>query len=63
MVAQIQNPGWQAGASRDLLCGHWSLRFPTVAERQEQLLTSRFCLSPSIARDMARLCFGERRHD
>jgi hypothetical protein len=57
-MAYMQNPGWQAGASRDLLGGA-SHRFFTAAERQAQLLGSRFCLSPWMARDMARLCFGE----
>ena len=62
MVAQKQNPGWRAGASRDQLVG-WLHPFPTASERQAQMLACRFCLSPSMARDLARLCFGERCHD
>ena len=62
MVCQKQNPGWQAGASRNQLgrCLHY---FPTASEHQTQMLTCRFCLSPSVARDVARLCFGEPYHD
>ncbi len=62
MAAQIQNPGWRAGASRNQLVG-WLHPFPTASERQAQMLACRFCLSPSMARDLARLCFGERCHD
>lgn len=53
-----QNPGWRAGASRNQLVG-WLQLSPTASERQAQTLASRFCLSPWMARDMARLCFGE----
>lgn len=58
-----QNPGVQAGASRDLLWFGWSHRPCTAPDWQAQTLASRFCLSPSMARDMARLCFGEARND
>lgn len=62
MVIQTQNPGWQAGGSLDQHCG---LVFPifTVSKQQAQMLGSRFCLSPWMARDLARLCFGEVNHD
>ena len=63
MTAQMQNPGVQAGASRDQLCGQFSLTKLTALERQAQMLACRFCLSPSMARDLARLCFGEPCHD
>lgn len=62
MAAHMQNPGVQAGASRNQLVG-WLPNSTTASERQAQMLACRFCLSPSIARDVARLCFGERRHD
>lgn len=60
MAPDMQNPGWQAGASRNQL-GGW-LHSPSIAsDRQAQMFASRFCLSPSIARDLAWLCFGEGR--
>lgn len=60
---EMRNPGGQAGASRDLLCVGWSHRPSTASNSQAQMLASRFCLSPSMARDLARLCFGEARND
>lgn len=62
MAAQIQNPGWQAGASLDQIGSglHSSL---TASGWQAQILASRFCLSPWMARELARLCFGEDRDD
>ena len=60
---EMQNPGGQAGASRDLLSLGWSHRPVTASDWQAQMLAFRFCLSPSIARDMAWLCFGEGRCD
>jgi hypothetical protein len=63
METKMQNPGWRAGASRDLLCGGWSHSPLTASEWQAQMLASRFCLSPWMARDMAFLCFGESCHE
>jgi hypothetical protein len=63
MTAQMQNPGdGVAGASRNQLggCLHSSL---TGSGWQAQMLASRFCLAPWMARDMAHLCFGESRND
>ena len=60
---EMQNPGLAPRASRDLLCLGWSHRPSTASDSQAQMLTSRFCLSPSMARDLARLCFGEARND
>lgn len=60
---EMQNPGGQAGVSRDLLCSGWSHPPSTASDWQAQTLASRFCLSPSMARDLARLCFGEARND
>ena len=58
MAAHMQNPGGQAGASRNQL-GGW-LHSPSIAtDWRAQMLASRFCLSSWIARDMARLCFAE----
>lgn len=62
MAAQMQNPGVQAGASRNQLVG-WLHPFSTASDRQAQMLACRFYLSPSMARDVARLCFGERCND
>ena len=59
----MQNPGGCiAGASRNQL-GGW-LHSPSIAsDWQAQMFASRFCLSPSMARDLAWLCFGEGRCD
>ena len=58
MAAQLRNAGVQPSASRDHL-GGW-LHSPSAAsDKQAQNLACRFRLSPWIARDMARLCFGE----
>ena len=58
MAAHMQNPGGQAGASRNQL-GSWLHPSPTASDWRAQMLACRFCLSPWMARDMARLCFGE----
>lgn len=62
MQAQKQNAGLHPGVSRNQLgsCLQNSL---TTSEWQAQLLACRFCLSPSMARDISRLCFGELRND
>jgi len=60
-MSQMQNPGLAPRASRDLLCVGWSHRFLTASDWREQMLASRFCLSPWMARDVSRLCFGEGR--
>ena len=62
MSPEMQNPGWRAGASRNQL-GGWLLPSLTVTDRRAQMLASRFCLSPWMARDLARLCFGEASND
>lgn len=60
MRQKKQNRGaGTAPASRDLLCLGWSHPSLTASDWQAQTLSSRFCLSPWMARDMARLCFGE----
>jgi hypothetical protein len=58
-----QNPGLAPRASRELLCHGWSHRPFTATESQAQMFACRFCLSPWMARDMARLCFGEGAND
>lgn len=62
MKPQMQNPGWQAGASLSLCRGSLCPSI-TGSDLQAQMLASRFCLSPWMARDLARLCFGEGCHD
>ncbi|WP_373084894.1 hypothetical protein [Sneathiella sp.] len=62
MTAQMQNPGLAPRASRDCFGGP-SQSFLTASEAREQMLAFRFCLSPSMARDIARLCFGEAQND
>jgi len=54
-----ENPGVGTGASSSLY-GYCSHQFHTATSRQAQILASRFSLSPWLARDIARLCFGER---
>ena len=61
-MAQMQNAGVEPGVLRNQL-GDWLPISPTASDWQAQILTSRFCLSPSMARDLARLCFGEGRSD
>jgi hypothetical protein len=57
-LSEMQNPGLAPRASRNQLVG--CLRSPlTASESRAQIFASRFCLSPSMARDMAWLCFGE----
>ena len=57
-----QNPGVQAGVSRNQL-GGWLHTSFTPAERQAQLLTARFCVSLHTARLLAVHCFGEAAND
>lgn len=60
MMPETRNAGGQPGVSCNQL-GGW-LHSPTTAlDRQAQTLACRFCLSPWMARDIARLCFGEGR--
>ena len=63
MATYMQNPGVQAGASRDLVCGSGSLPLPIATDWRAQMLACRFCLRPSMARVVARLCFGEGGND
>ncbi len=60
MAAQKNPGGGIAGASRNQLVG-WLHSPSTALDRQAQTLACRFGLSPWMARDMARLCFGEGR--
>ena len=57
-MAQMQNPGLAPRASRNQL-GGWLHPSSTASDWQAQTLACRFCLSPWMARDTARLCFGE----
>lgn len=61
-MAEEQNPGLWAGASCDQIgvCSHKAY---SQQYYQAQMLTSRFCLSPLMARELARLCFGEAAND
>ena len=56
---EMQNPGLAPRASRDLLRGGWSHHPFIATASQAQVLACRFCLSPWMAQDMARLCYGE----
>ena len=62
MAPHMQNPGLVPRAWRNQL-GGWLQPSLTAPDWRAQMLASRFCLSPWMARDMARLCFGEARND
>lgn len=62
MAEKMQNPGWPAGASRSRVEG-WLQDSDTAYDWRAQMLVSRFRVSPLMARELARLCFGEARHD
>ena len=59
-MAEMQNAGVEPGVLRNQL-GGWLHISLTASDWQAQILTSRFRLSPWMARDPARLCFGEGR--
>lgn len=63
-MADMQSPGAvNAGVSRNQL-GRWLPHSSTASESQAQIVAIRFRLSPWLACDVARLCFGEgRRYD
>tara|TARA_R110000868_G_scaffold361248_1_gene623235 strand:+ start:2321 stop:2509 length:189 start_codon:yes stop_codon:yes gene_type:complete len=57
-----QNPGGEAGVSRNQLGG--CLQSPvTPSDLQVQMLAARFRMSASVAHEVARLCFLEARND
>lgn len=62
MDPHMQNPGLAPRASRDCF-GRPTLRFLTPSDWRAQMLARRFRLSPWMAQDLARLCFGESRND
>jgi hypothetical protein len=58
MAAHMRNAGEQPGVSRNQIYD-WLHFQSTASDWQAQALSSRFCLSPWMARDIARLCFGK----
>jgi hypothetical protein len=56
---QMQNPGRQPRASRELLSEGWSQDVLTTSGLRAQMLVSRYGLPLSIASHVASLCFGE----
>jgi hypothetical protein len=58
----MQNPGVQAGASRNQL-GGWLHSPSTASDWQEQILAFRFGLNLWLAQNVAALCFGEVSYD
>ena len=58
-MLQKQNPddGF-AGASRNQL-GSWLHGSLTASDWRVQILTTRYCVAPSLAQDVAQLCFEE----
>ena len=62
MASDMQNPGLAPRDSRNQLVG-WLHPFPTPTQRQAQMLGCRFRLTPSMARVIARHCYGEQQYD
>jgi len=58
MAEHMQNPGAVNAGARNQL-GGWLQHSLTASDSQAQMLAKRCCLSPWMARDIARLCFGE----
>jgi hypothetical protein len=61
-MAKKQNPGWQAGASRNQL-RRWLPLSNTARSQQTQRMIERFCVSQSLARTLAHLAYGEAAND
>ena len=61
-MAEMQNPGLAPRASRECSGGP-SLPLTTSWHWREQVLASRFGLSPWMAREVSSLCFGEVAND
>lgn len=61
MSLNKQNPGGQAGASRNQL-GGWLLPSITALDRQAQMPASIFGLALWIAQNAAHSCLGEARN-
>ncbi len=57
MPRTCKTPPVGGGASRDC-CGWLSHSFLTAPAMQAQMRATRFSLSPWMAQDLARLCFG-----
>ena len=62
MMPDMQNPGGQAGASRDCFGGP-SHPFTTDLDWRTQLVASRYCLLPTMAREVSELLFGVSGHE
>ena len=62
MAEKTRNPGLHAGVSQIKTHHHFHLS-GTKSSRQGQMLVSRFGVSPWLAYQLARLCFGEGRND
>jgi len=62
MIPDMQNPAVEGGASRNHSVGRLHSS-PTASDWRAQMLASRFCLSPWMARQVCSLHFGESGHD
>ena len=62
MSLHMQNPGGRAGASRDLI-GISSRKSLTAPGWRWQHIATRFRLSPAMAREVSRHCYGESQND
>jgi hypothetical protein len=57
MMPDMQNPGLAPRASRDCF-GGLSHPFTTELDWRAQLVASRYCLLPTMAREVSALLFG-----
>ncbi|MWV26440.1 hypothetical protein [Aurantiacibacter rhizosphaerae] len=62
MTPHMQNPGVQAGVSRDLI-GISSRKTLTAPDWRWQQIAIRFWLSSEMAKEVSRHCYGEARDD
>lgn len=62
MDLHIRNPAVGGRVSSDMLAGA-PLGFNTLADWRTQLIASRFCLTPTMAREVSSLLFGGLEHE
>ena len=63
MRQKTKNPGWQAGVSLELSSRVWSTSLGTAADWRVQLIARRYRITPVVAQEVARLCFGDAGHE
>ena len=63
MNGKKKNPCLPAGVLLHRNAGVWTTPFDTPADRRAQMLERRYRLTPRMAREVARLHFGEVGHE